>query len=428
MLALQPFRVPISTLPTIRQLIDGKVSVEQIRRVSIEDLLARAPIGLDETPVRALIEGKCVLVTGAGGSIGSELCRQIASFRPSRLILFERYENSLYTIVHDLQDRSPDVPTEPVIGDVTDEGRLEAVFATYRPSIVLHAAAHKHVPLMEYNCCEAVKNNVVGTQRVAEVAKRHDAERFILISSDKAVNPSSVMGVTKRVAELVVRSMAAGSRTRFSTVRFGNVLGSNGSVVPRFLDQIRAGGPVTVTHPEIRRYFMLIPEAVQLVLHAAALGEGTDLYVLDMGEQIKMVDLAQNLIRLSGFIPDHEIRIEFVGLRPGEKLSEELTASDEVIAPSRVDKVMRVTSNADVTSNLEVRVAALTRCAWRADAAGVVHHLKQIVPSFEPDPGLLERIGVTLESLPASKPLLKAKLKSAAARVEVISEARLESA
>ncbi|MCC7009037.1 MAG: polysaccharide biosynthesis protein [Acidobacteria bacterium] len=387
---LRPFRVPITTVPPLRHLIDGKIAVSQIRQLSIEDLLARPPVGLDDRPVRELIEGRSIMVTGAGGSIGSELCRQIAAFRPSRLILFERYENSLYTIAHDLEDTFPDVRTELVIGDVTDEARLDAVLSRWQPRIILHAAAHKHVPLMEFNCCEAVKNNVMGTRMVAAAAQRHGIERFVLISTDKAVEPTSVMGATKRVAELTVQALAPFGGTRFTTVRFGNVLGSNGSVVPRFLKQIHAGGPVTVTHPEIERYFMLISEAVQLVLHAAALGEGDHIYVLDMGEQIKLVTLADNLIRLSGFGPD-DIKIEFVGLRPGEKLSERLHADEEELTPSPVEKVLRVASRPRGADHLSVELDQLIRLAKLGEASAVVAALSRVVPSFTPDPALLRR-------------------------------------
>ncbi|MCC7124232.1 MAG: polysaccharide biosynthesis protein [Acidobacteria bacterium] len=389
---LQPYKVPITTVPALRHLIDGQLAVSQIREVSIEDLLTRVPVGLDETRVRRLFEGECVMVTGAGGSIGSELCRQIAVFQPRCLILFERYENSLYAIAHELADRYPDVTCELIVGDVGDVRRLDQVLGSLRPSVILHAAAHKHVPLMEFNCCEAVKNNVLGTLRLGQAAQRHGVAQFVMVSSDKAVNPSSVMGATKRVAELALQSLAPHGRTRFATVRFGNVLGSNGSVVPRFLQQIRAGGPVTVTHPDIRRYFMLIAEAVHLVLHATAIGDENDVYVLDMGEQIRLVDLAQNLIRLAGFIPDQEIRIEIVGLRPGEKLYEELTSADEELEPSSVEKVNKVSRRAPVPRDFDTQVRELIRFARRADAAAVIDQLGVVVPSFEPDPGLRRRV------------------------------------
>ena len=317
---LAPFNVRIKTLPNLGDILEGKVTISQIRDLAIEDLLQRPPVGLDPQPVRSLIEGKRVLVTGAGGSIGSELCRQIVELHPKALILFERHENSLYTIAGELSDSGHSAVTHGVLGDITDIPRLQETLKTFRPDIIFHAAAHKHVPLMELNPGEAIKNNVLGTRMMAEAAVEFGAEYFVLISTDKAVNPSSVMGATKRVAELVVQGMASRSQTRFLTVRFGNVLGSNGSVVPRFQKQIKAGGPVTVTHPEVRRYFMLIPEAVTLVLQAAALGEQGAIYVLEMGGQIKLVDLARNLIRLSGHVADKNILIQFVGLRPWRKI------------------------------------------------------------------------------------------------------------
>jgi FlaA1/EpsC-like NDP-sugar epimerase len=383
---LEGFKLPLTTLPSLAEMVNGKVGVKQIRPLAIEDLLPRSQVALDTGDGLRLVNGKRVLVTGAGGSIGSELCRQIASFEPSDLILYERYENSLYAIAGDLADRAVVTSVHPVIGDVTDVARMTAVFAQYRPHLVFHAAAHKHVPLMEANPCEAVKNNVVGTQVAARVARDYGVERFVLVSTDKAVNPSSVMGASKRVAELIVQAIdVAGGNTRFVTVRFGNVLGSNGSVVPRMLDQIRAGGPVTVTHPEIRRYFMLIPEAVQLVLQAAILAEKRETFVLDMGEQIKVLDVAQNLIRLSGFVPGHEMPIRIIGLRPGEKLFEELVGGGEALEPSRIDKIFRVqrTEGSDL-ARLADHIEALVEMALLGESKEVLRGLKRIVPTFDP--------------------------------------------
>jgi FlaA1/EpsC-like NDP-sugar epimerase len=382
---LQPFKVPLSTLPSVRDILGGRVAVNQIRQLTIADLLPRAPVDLDTEAVRRLIAGSAVMVTGAGGSIGAELSRQIAAFKPAVLVLYERYENTLHELVNDLVDRSGSACVRPVIGDVTDSTRVHQVLEQFRPQIVFHAAAHKHVPLMEHNPCEAVKNNVVGTATVATAATRCGVERFILISTDKAVNPSSVMGATKRVAELIVQMMGDQSTMCFSTVRFGNVLGSNGSVLPRFLSQIRAGGPVTVTHREIRRYFMLIPEAVQLVLHAATLDEPGMTYVLDMGEQIKVVELARNVIRLAGFVPEKDIPIAFVGLRPGEKLFEELLGPNEKAEPSSVEKILRVRGSCRPESRvLNPQLLELVGSAMRGDSAGVIRQLRRIVPEFEP--------------------------------------------
>lgn len=380
---LQPFKVSITTLPSWQDIIGGRVAVTQIRSLAVEDLLAREPIGLDSESVRHMITGKRILVTGAGGSIGSELCRQIAALHPSTLCLYERYENNLYTIGNDLADRENGLSVHCVIGDVTDRRRLYATMAEYQPEIVFHAAAHKHVPLMELHPCEAVKNNVGGTHIVARAAARFGAQRFVLISTDKAVNPSSVMGATKRVAELLMQSLAQRSQTRFIVVRFGNVLGSNGSVVPRFLEQIRVGGPVTVTHPEIQRYFMLIPEAVHLVLQAAALGQSGMVYVLDMGEQIKVLDMARNLIRLSGFIPEEEIPITFTGLRPGEKLFEELIGADETPQPSKAEKIVQVqTNNLPEASLLMQRIMTLECLAQEGDDKKVLDYLSTVVPTY----------------------------------------------
>lgn len=379
---LEPFKLSITTLPGLQELVNGRVDVTRIRPVVIEDLLPRAQVPLDAAAARELVCGKRVLVTGAGGSIGSELCRQIATFEPASLVLFERYENGLYAVANELADRGTGAAVYATIGDVTDLARVDAIFTTYRPHIVFHAAAHKHVPLMEANPCEAVKNNVLGTQVVADAARRYGTERFVLISTDKAVNPSSIMGATKWVAELIVQDMSAQGITRFVTVRFGNVLGSNGSVIPRMLDQIRAGGPVTVTHSGIRRYFMLIPEAVQLVLQAAALAGDRETYVLDMGEPIKILDVARNLIRLAGFVPDEEISITFIGLRPGEKLSEELAGEGETLEPAG-DRILRVPWPSARTMRSEV-IRALVRAASQERAQEVIGLLSTVVPTFTP--------------------------------------------
>src|SRR5439155_3139700 len=294
------------------------------RNLAVEDLLVRAPIGLDRKPLQHLIAGRRVMVTGAGGSIGSELCRKIAMHKQALLVMYERYENSLHAIRLELEDQKGRIGLHPIVGDVTDAVRVDEVLQAYRPEIVFHAAAHKHVPLMEENPCEAIKNNVRGTRVLAAAADRCGVDRFILVSTDKAVNPTSVMGASKRVAELIVQAQADGSGTSFSVVRFGNVLGSNGSVIPRFMEQIKKGGPVTITDPDMRRFFMLIPEAVHLVLHAASQAETGATYVLDMGEQVKLLDMARDLIRLADLLPEEDIKIEFIGLRPGEKLYEEL--------------------------------------------------------------------------------------------------------
>lgn len=381
----EPYKVRIQTVPNLQSILDGQVEITQVRNLAIEDLLERTPVGLDVTSLRRLIQGKAIMVTGAGGSIGSELCRQIAVLEPRLLVLFERYENSLFAIHTELVDRGCGVPVFPIVGDVGDEVQVEKVLQTFSPSIIFHAAAHKHVPLMETSPCEAVKNNVRGTRVIAQASTRCGVEQFIMISSDKAVNPTSIMGVTKRVAELIVQNWDERGHTRFTTVRFGNVLGSNGSVVPRFLDQIKAGGPVTVTHPEIRRYFMMIPEAVQLVLHAAAMGEAGAIYVLDMGDQIKVVDLARNLIRLAGLMPEEDIAISFVGLRPGEKLYEELVGQEESVEPSQLEKIRKVRSTHPWTLyTLEPQIAILEEAAARQETDRVVNLLRELVPTFKP--------------------------------------------
>lgn len=329
----------VLTVPTMDDLLSGRVAVSQLRRVELEDLLGRDLIALDTDGLAHWLGGCVVLITGAGGSIGAELCRQIARFNPARLVFFDQSEYTLYRITQEFSSRFPQLAVAGVIGDVKDTERLAAVFAEHRPQVVFHAAAYKHVPLMEnHNAWEAVKNNVQGTLNVARAAIAHDVREFVLISTDKAVNPANVMGASKRLAELVCQCVQqTTSATRFAMVRFGNVLGSSGSVIPHFRAQIAQGGPVTVTHPEIIRYFMLIPEAVQLVLQAGLVASRADtggqIFVLDMGEPVKIVDLARDMIRLSGFT-ENDIHIEFTGLRPGEKLFEELLANDEVTLPT----------------------------------------------------------------------------------------------
>ncbi|MGE0448385.1 MAG: polysaccharide biosynthesis protein [Vicinamibacterales bacterium] len=379
---LEPFNVAITTVRTPPG--HGLTQSAQVRSLSIEDLLSRPPIGLGTSRLRELVGGRRVLVSGAGGSIGSELSLQIAALAPESLVLYERYENGLYSVASRLHDCGLGERTHEVIGDVTDAGRLDAVMREHRPHLIFHAAAHKHVPLMEGNPCEAVKNNVGGTHAIAKAAIRHGVERFILISTDKAVNPTSVMGATKRIAEILVQQLSLRSATRFTSVRFGNVLGSNGSVLLRFQEQVKAGGPVTVTHPEITRYFMLIPEAVELVLHAAAIGRGGDTLILDMGEQIKVVDLARSVIRLSGHIPDEEIPIVFTGLRPGEKLYEELAWETEQVEPSQVDKIFRIVPDSQSAPELpfETYVEELERRATAGNVEATHALLARALPGF----------------------------------------------
>ncbi len=327
------------TVPSFDDLISGKVAVSQLRAVELDDLLGRDPVVLDDAGLHGLMMGKAVMVTGAGGSIGAELCRQIARFSPSELLLFESGEFAMYTIEQELKQNFPELNIVCLIGDVRDAARVDEVLQNYRPIVLFHAAAYKHVPMMEQNnAWQAIRNNVLGTWTVARAAQQYGVSKFVMISTDKAINPTNVMGASKRLAEMVCQSLESSGNTRFVMVRFGNVLGSTGSVIPTFRAQIARGGPITVTHPEITRYFMSIPEAAQLVLQAGLMGQGGEIFVLEMGEPVKIVDLAKDLIRLSGFGED-EIRIEFTGLRPGEKLYEELLANSELTLPTRHPKL-----------------------------------------------------------------------------------------
>lgn len=344
----------VHTLPMIEEVAAGKVAVNQMRQVSIDDLLGREPVELDISGIKTEVEGKTVLVTGAGGSIGSEICRQILKFNPGRLLLLGHGENSIYLIERELCELNVDVELIPVIADVQDVERLREVFTKYTPHLVFHAAAHKHVPLMEANPHEAVKNNIYGTKNVAEMADEFEADRFVMISTDKAVNPTNVMGSTKRIAEMVVQHLAKSSETKYAIVRFGNVLGSRGSVIPLFKTQIEKGGPVTVTHPDMTRYFMTIPEASRLVIQAGTLADGGEVFVLDMGEPVKIVDLARNMIKLSGFT-EEQIAIEFSGIRPGEKMFEELLKEGEIHPEAVYPKIFTgiVTAEKDLNGKLE---------------------------------------------------------------------------
>ncbi len=377
--------VACKTIPGIYELISGQVSVRQVREVRIEDLLRREPVQVDGTEAGRYLADGVILVTGAGGSIGSELCRQIASYHPRQLLLLGHGENSIYHILRELRERFPSLAVRPFIADVRDDERLDVIFAHHRPDVIFHAAAHKHVPLMEANVAEAVKNNVFGTWNLLQVAERYDVARFVLISTDKAVNPVNMMGATKRLAELLVQDAARRTGRAYVAVRFGNVLGSRGSVVPLFQQQIAAGGPVTVTHPEMRRYFMTIPEAVQLVIQAAALGRGGEIFVLDMGEQVRIVDLAMELIRLSGLEPGRDIEIVFTGPRPGERLSEVLFADGEEPRPTQHEKILVAYGNNTWGSEALARhLQELETLAREGEAAHIRAKIQDIVLEYRP--------------------------------------------
>jgi len=375
----------VFTVPGIEDLMSGKVAINAMRPVDIEDLLGREAVQIDSSHVKAMIVGKTVLITGAGGSIGSELCRQLVRFAPAQLLLLDASEFALYNIEQWFRVHMPETQVVLLAGDVKDVVRLEEIFAAWKPQLVFHAAAYKHVPLMEVaNAWQAVRNNVLGTLRLAQQAQRHGAERFVLISTDKAVNPTSVMGATKRLAEMVCEALHRSGKggTQMEMVRFGNVLGSTGSVIPKFAEQIARGGPVTVTHPEIKRYFMSIPEAAQLVLQAAAMGQGGEVFVLDMGDAVKIVDLARNMIRLSGYGED-EIRIEFSGLRPGEKLYEELLADAEQTRETPHPK-LRIARSRPVPENFLDELEPWLAQPGPVSDAAVREGLKRWVPEYEP--------------------------------------------
>lgn len=373
----------LKLVPTLRDVTGNTEKIGEIRDVNIADLLCREEVHLDMGAISAYLKDRVVLVTGGGGSIGSELCRQIARFAPRRLVIFDIYENNAYELANELSAKyGKNLPLTVLIGSVRDMTRLQQVFETVQPEVVFHAAAHKHVPLMEFSPAEAVKNNVFGTLNVARCADMYGVRRMVTLSTDKAVNPTNVMGATKRVTEMILQWMAGRSNTKYMAVRFGNVLGSNGSVIPLFMQQIARGGPVTVTHPEITRYFMTIPEASQLVLQAASIGESGNIFVLDMGTPVRIADLAKNLIRLSGLRPEEDVKIAYCGLRPGEKLYEELmlTEEAETLDNTRFDKI-NVLRPVVIGEDFEDKLAALETCAGQ-EPASVREALRAMVPTY----------------------------------------------
>jgi FlaA1/EpsC-like NDP-sugar epimerase len=397
--------LPCKTIPSLGELIEQDHLAAQIRDVAVEDLLGRTPISLDESALRARIENAVVVVTGAAGSIGSEICRQVARFGPLSIVGFDAAETPLFHLQQEMRTAYPDVLFYPEIGNIQNSARLAEVFDSYGPSILYHAAAYKHVPLMESSLFEAAENNILGTANVAAAAAEYGIDDFVMISSDKAVRPANVMGLTKRVAELLVGAFQNGS-TRFVSVRFGNVLGSNGSVIPIFKQQIAAGGPVTVTHPDMQRYFMTIPEAVQLVLQASTMGKGGEIFVLDMGQPVKIVDLARNLILLSGLRPDQDVRIEFTGVRPGEKLYEELSAYEEDTLPTFHEKIKVFAGPSVPPEKMQEELQAVRRLCALRDARGLVLRLKDMVPDYNPSTDILRTLfaeRTPIASLPAPR-------------------------
>ncbi|HHW31821.1 MAG TPA: polysaccharide biosynthesis protein [Clostridiaceae bacterium] len=371
----------LKTLPGVYEIINGVVNISNIREVSIEDLLSRDEVKLNTEEIAGYLTNEVVLVTGGGGSIGSELCRQIVKYNPKTLLILDIYENNAYELQNELLYKSKNtIDLKVLIGSVRDKQRLEQIFEKYRPGVVFHAAAHKHVPLMEDNPTEAIKNNVLGTLYTAECADRYGVKKFVLISSDKAVNPTNVMGATKRMAEMIIQSLDKNSKTEFAAVRFGNVLGSNGSVVPLFKKQIEQGGPVTVTHPDVIRYFMTIPEAAQLVIQAGAIAKGGEVFILDMGEPVKIVDLARDLIRLSGFVPDEDIKIQFTGLRPGEKLYEEMLMAEENLRKTKHEKIF-IAKPLDLSFNEVLLCVKLLENSLN-DQSSIRENIAKVIPTY----------------------------------------------
>ncbi|MFH1148742.1 MAG: nucleoside-diphosphate sugar epimerase/dehydratase [Pseudomonadota bacterium] len=379
-------KVKYKTIPSIGELIDCRVSLKSIRSVSYEDLLGREPVHLEKERIGRYLQQKRVLITGAGGSIGSELCRQIARYNPGTLIMCDRTEKNLYDVEMDMWRDFPYIKCIPVLGDIRHKGEIKDIFRKHRPEVVFHAAAYKHVPMLEMNPWEAVYNNILGSKNIIETACDSGVGRFVLVSTDKAVNPTNVMGASKRVTELLVQAHARPGHTKFMAVRFGNVVGSSGSVIPLFKKQIEQGGPVTVTHPDVTRYFMTIPEAVQLILQAGAMGAGGEVFILDMGVPVKIADMARDLIRLSGLEPDRDVEIRYIGLRPGEKLHEELVVVGEEIAATEHEKILMLRNGKHPASieDLQGRICELVELADAKDVPGLKRKLKEIVPEYIP--------------------------------------------
>ncbi|MDH4164141.1 MAG: polysaccharide biosynthesis protein [Nitrospirota bacterium] len=387
MMTCKNAHVKFKTLPAVGDILDGTVKVSALREFQIEDLLGRESAKLDTGAIKSYLREKTVMITGAGGSIGSELCRQVAKYSPKQLILFERSEFNLYQIHMTLMELFPDLELHPVIGDVLNQQRVEKTLKQFMPEVIFHAAAYKHVPLMEINPDEALINNVLGTWTVAHLAVTHGVRKFVMVSTDKAVRPTNIMGASKRIAELICQGLGESSKTKFVTVRFGNVLNSIGSVIPRFKEQIAKGGPVTVTHPEIYRYFMTIPEAVQLIMQAGAMGQGGEIFILDMGEPVKIVDLARDMISLSGLEPDKDIKIVFTGLRPGEKLYEELLTQGEEIKSTLHEKIKVAAAEQINWPILLGNIEALLDELQKGFKDRTVNKIKLIVPDYQPEKG-----------------------------------------
>jgi FlaA1/EpsC-like NDP-sugar epimerase len=395
-------RIPCKTVPGIDELLSGRVLYTQVRNPAVQDLLGRQQVRLDEAQVQASIAGRSVMVTGAAGSIGSEICRQVARFHPARLIAFDQAESDLFRIENELRDKYPDLELVPALGNIREADRLSEVMLRHGVESIFHAAAYKHVPMMESHVLEAVRNNVLGTWNLVRAARAHNARSLLMISSDKAVNPICVMGATKRVCERIVSASCPGNaQTRCVSVRFGNVLGSNGSVVPMFQEQIAAGGPIKVTHPEARRFFMTISEAVSLVVQASTRSQGSEIFVLDMGEPIRIVDLAENMIRLAGKVPYEEIDIQFTGLRPGEKLIEEIRAQSEGLIDTSSEKMHVIREQPLVWDRVDGWIGELKRLIAARREPEIIAHLQQLVPEYSPATRGGRQL---LELVPASLP------------------------